>query len=82
MLLFRNGQQFYFAAREPLTMPETYLSFLVRLWHEPNTEPPMQPTHWKGEVEHIQSGQRWTLETLHVTAHPCEGCEYVRRMLS
>ena len=47
-----------------MTMPATYLSFLVRLWHEPNMESPVQPTHWKGEVEHIQSGQRWTFETL------------------
>ena len=45
-------------------MPVTYLSFLVRLWHEPNTESPVQPTRWKSEVEHIQSGQRWTFETL------------------
>ncbi len=47
-----------------MTPPMTYLSFLVRLWHEPNTESSVQPTHWKGEVEHIQSGQRWTFETL------------------
>ena len=47
-----------------MTMPVTYLSFLVRLWHEPNTESPVQPTCWKGEVEYIQSGQRWSFETL------------------
>ena len=41
-------------------MPETYLSFLVRLWHEPNMESPAQIIRWRGEVEHIQSGQRWT----------------------
>ena len=45
-------------------MPETYLSFLVRLWHEPNMESPAQIIRWRGEVEHIQSGQRWSYETL------------------
>ena len=60
-------------------MPETYLSFLVRLWHEPNMESPAQIIRWRGEVEHIQSGQRWTFETLHVTAHPYEGCHCVRK---
>jgi len=44
--------------------PPTYVSFLVRLWREPTLELPEQTTGWQGEVEHIQSGQRWAFDTL------------------
>jgi hypothetical protein len=37
-----------------------YTSFLLRLWHE-NTSP-NQAEDWQGEVENIQSGQKWTFE--------------------
>lgn len=36
---------------------ESYMSFVVRLWCEPNGE-------WCGEVEHIQSGNRWSFTVL------------------
>lgn len=37
---------------------DSYMSFVVRLWCEPpeNT--------WRGEVEHIQSGNRWSFASL------------------
>jgi len=40
-----------------------YTSFLVRMWREAD---PRQdsPQAWRSEVEHIQTGQRWTFETL------------------
>ena len=42
--------------------PDGYMSFLVRLWttqHSPNGE-----GGWCGEVEHVQSGNRWNFATL------------------
>ncbi|MBC8492368.1 MAG: hypothetical protein H8D43_01180 [Chloroflexi bacterium] len=47
--------------------PSTYVSFLVRLWRETNPERTEPVTGWQGEVEHIQSGQRWTFDTLDET---------------
>ena len=44
--------------------PPTYLSFLVRLWREPASELPGQTADWQGEVEHIQTGERWEFGTL------------------
>lgn len=44
--------------------PPTYVSFLVRLWREPASELPEQTAGWQGEVEHIQSGERWTFDGL------------------
>jgi len=44
--------------------PPTYASFLVRLWREPTLELPEPATGWQGEVEHIQSGQRWEFDTV------------------
>jgi hypothetical protein len=44
--------------------PPTYISFLVRLWWEPASEQPEQTAGWQGEVEYIQSGQRWTFDGL------------------
>lgn len=37
--------------------PDEYMSFVVRLWCEAGHE-------WYGEVEHIQSGQRWRFMSL------------------
>jgi len=44
--------------------PPTYVSFLVRLWREPTLELPEQTAGWQGEVERIQTGQRWEFDTL------------------
>jgi hypothetical protein len=44
--------------------PPTYISFLVRLWRESASELPEQTAGWQGEVEHIQSGQRWRFDGL------------------
>ncbi len=39
-----------------------YASFLIRLW---STREASSPTEyeWQGELQHIQSGQRWTFTT-------------------
>lgn len=47
--------------------PPTYVSFLVRLWRETSPEFPEPATDWHGEVEHIQSGRRWTFDALDET---------------
>ncbi|MGC8875050.1 MAG: hypothetical protein ACP5SI_11480 [Chloroflexia bacterium] len=39
-----------------------YASFLVRLSREAGKGP--EDVEWHGEVEHIQSGQRWMFPTL------------------
>lgn len=46
-----------------MTSP-TYISFLVRLWRERSQETPAPPADWQSEVECIQTGQRWTFDTL------------------
>ena len=35
-----------------------YMSFVVRLWCDP------AGSEWRGEVEHIQSGNRWSFASL------------------
>ncbi len=40
-----------------------YASFLVRMWREDGPEPGGLQV-WRSEVEHVQTGQRWTFETL------------------
>ncbi|MCL4297992.1 MAG: hypothetical protein KJ077_19775 [Anaerolineae bacterium] len=47
-----------------MTASPTYMSFLVRLWHEPSQEAPAPPVEWHNEIECIQTGQRWTFDTL------------------
>jgi hypothetical protein len=44
--------------------PPAYASFLVRLWREGDPERGTPATDWQGEVEHIQTSQRWTFSTL------------------
>ena len=44
--------------------PTTYTSFLVRMWREHSPELPESAADWQREVEHIQTGQRWTFSTL------------------
>jgi hypothetical protein len=77
-LLLRNGQQFCClqatgsvqlscaGSKEERQVidPSTYVSFLVRLWCETNPERTAPVTGWQGEVEHIQTGRRWTFSTL------------------
>ena len=45
--------------------PDAYMSFLIRLWQE-EKEPgvPESIDDWQGEIEHIQTGQRWTFDSL------------------
>jgi hypothetical protein len=47
-----------------MSIPIEYASFLVRLWRERNPERLEPVADWQGEVERIQSGQRWTFDTL------------------
>jgi hypothetical protein len=47
-----------------MTAATTYISFLIRLWREESPELPEATAAWEGEVEHIQSGRRWTFDTL------------------
>jgi hypothetical protein len=47
-----------------LEEPTDYASFLVRLWRRRELEPPQDAAGWQGEVEHVQSGQRWSFDTL------------------
>lgn len=42
----------------------TYVSFLIRLWRERSPESPEPTADWESEVEHIQTGRRWTFSTL------------------
>ncbi|MFQ6102263.1 MAG: hypothetical protein ACE5OS_13670 [Anaerolineae bacterium] len=41
-----------------------YASFLIRLWREASANATAPAADWQGEVEHIQSGRRWTFSTL------------------
>lgn len=41
-----------------------YRSFLIRVWSEPQVGFPAAQANWQGEVEHIQSGERWTFATM------------------
>jgi hypothetical protein len=40
-----------------------YASYLIRLWREQKTPAEKPPSAWQAEVEHIQSGQRWSFVT-------------------
>jgi len=38
----------------------TYLSFIVRIWRERSLDHPASViTDWQGEIEQIQTGERW-----------------------
>jgi len=41
-----------------------YASYLIRLWREESADPVKAPIDWHSEVEHIQTGERWTFGTL------------------
>jgi hypothetical protein len=47
-----------------VSIPTRYASFLVRLWRAEDPKWPARFGDWQGEVEHIQSGQRWTFVRL------------------
>ncbi|HLE13258.1 MAG TPA: hypothetical protein VI776_00815 [Anaerolineales bacterium] len=52
-----------------LTLPwlrasEEYVSLIVRLWREDESEAGDPPSSWRSEVEHIQSGGHWIFSTL------------------
>jgi hypothetical protein len=44
-------------------MPVEVSSYLIRLWRETGTVPEPAP-EWRSEVEHLQSGQRWSFQTV------------------
>lgn len=56
-----------------------YASFLVRLWRSGDSAPDSSNGDWQGEVEHIQSGQRWRFASLaglnRILRQPCEVAE-------
>ncbi|MCA9916764.1 MAG: hypothetical protein KC445_02380 [Anaerolineales bacterium] len=39
-----------------------YVSYLVRFWQEETGGEPQTP--WRGEVESVQTGQKWQLNSL------------------
>ena len=41
-----------------------YASFLIRLWRERNMDVARATVDWQSEVEHIQTGERWSFGTL------------------
>lgn len=40
-----------------------YASFLLRIWRQGHSDAPAGETVWQSELEHIQTGDRWTFET-------------------
>jgi hypothetical protein len=49
---------------------DTYVSFLVRMWRDGLED---GPAGWQGELEHIQSGQRWAFDSLDEMHHLLRG---------
>lgn len=41
-----------------------YASFLIRLWREEGTDAAGAAIDWQSEVEHIQTGERWSFGSL------------------
>ena len=41
-----------------------YASFLIRIWRESKAGEVLPAAGWHAEVEHIQSSQHWTFETV------------------
>ncbi len=46
-----------------MSTPVEYASFLIRLWREARAAG-MPAGEWHSEIEHIQSGRRWTFDTM------------------
>ena len=75
----RKGSEFVVILYAPLCYTPrmgTYVSFLIRLWREDDPDPGAPAAGWKAQVEHIQSGQRWTFQTLE------EMLAFLRRQVS
>jgi hypothetical protein len=47
-----------------VSTPIEYASFLIRLWREASADATAPANNWRSQVEHIQSGQRWSFSTL------------------
>jgi hypothetical protein len=47
-----------------MSMQQGYASFLIRMWREVESAAPDAVVDWHGEIEHIQSGQRWQFTNL------------------
>jgi hypothetical protein len=50
--------------KNPPPSPQAYASFLVRMWRDGNEKHPENKAGWQGELEHIQSGERWAFNSL------------------
>jgi hypothetical protein len=46
--------------REETPVPVFYHSYLLRLWSEEQAG----STEWHSQIDHIQSGRRWSFDTL------------------
>jgi hypothetical protein len=44
--------------------PIEYASFLIRLWRESGGDAEAPPAGWQSEIEHIQTGERWSFNSL------------------
>ena len=64
----------------------SYASFLIRLWRQTGPLKDHGPREWQSEVEHIQSGQRWSFNTidglLDFMRQQAEGLEEIKRFIS
>lgn len=47
-----------------MSMSIEYASFLIRIWREVGGDPVSLSTGWHSEIEHIQTGERWSFDTL------------------
>ena len=48
----------------PVSMQQEYASFLIRMSREVDPAAPDAVAQWHGEIEHIQSGRRWSFDML------------------
>ena len=69
-----------------MSMPIEYASFLIRLWREAGADATAPLTDWCSEIEHIQSGRRWTFgnvdELLDFLRQEVNGPETLKRPAS
>jgi hypothetical protein len=57
---FTQPQEVDSAMQEEIPVPVLYTSYLLRLWREERAE----AVAWHSQVDHIQSGRRWSFDTL------------------
>jgi hypothetical protein len=57
------GQE-YVLLQKPISPEFRYASFIVRIWRRVNGAAKGDDCCWLGEIEHLQSGQRWRFDTL------------------